>query len=356
LFIGLLYYYLGQKVVKGNNLILEEYEQPKEMISFRMVPLVFVSTLLTHLFGGSAGREGTAVQIGASISDQFTKCFNLNKEERRILILMGVSAGFAAVFGTPLAGFVFALEFSYYKKIHWKAILPSFLVAFVADYFCRYTGVIHTQYAILSQFNYSFSSFLYLILIGFLSGIVAVVFIKMNHFFHIIFPKIISFPPLRPLLGGIVIALIVILTKNTTYIGLGIETILDAFLHPLHQYDFILKILFTTFTLGAGFKGGEVTPLFFVGATLGNALFIFIPFPLDILAGIGFVAVFAAATNTPLACAVMGAELFGFVHFPYLLVACFVAYLCSAQSSIYAVQHTEKYTFLRKLFHPNWNF
>lgn len=126
LLIGFSYYYWGESVVKGNNLLLEEYDNPKEVIPFKMAPLVLLGTLLTHLFGGSAGREGTAVQMGGAIADQFTKFFNLDNSERKILIILGISAGFASVFGTPLAGAVFALEVLYFSKINFKSFFFIF--------------------------------------------------------------------------------------------------------------------------------------------------------------------------------------------------------------------------------------
>ena len=153
-----------------------------------------------------------------------------------------------------------------------------------------------------------------------------------------LFKSRISYPPLRPFVGGIVIALAVYLLGTTKYIGLGIPTLLSSFNESGMPYDFILKLLFTTFTIGAGFKGGEVTPLFFVGATLGNALAFVLPLPMALLAGMGFVAVFAGATNTPIACTLMGIELFGAGNAVYLGTACFVAYLFSGHTGIYTSQ------------------
>ena len=145
-------------------------------------------------------------------------------------------------------------------------------------------------------------------------------------------------PPLRPFIGGVIIAFLVWIFGTTKYIGLGIPTIVESFPHDLPPYDFIIKILLTAFTLGAGFKGGEVTPLFFIGATLGNALFFFVPLPIALLAGMGFVAVFSGATNTPIACTLMGIELFGAESGIYIGVACVVAYLLSGHNSIYSKQ------------------
>ena len=146
--IGLSYHFWGTDVVKGNNLVLEEFHSPTKVIPLKMAPLVLLGTLTTHLFGGSAGREGTALQMGAAISDQFSKFFRLNDNDRKILLIIGISAGFAAVFGTPLAGAVFALEVLVLKKFKTDAILPSLIAAFIADYICLAWNVNHSTYRI----------------------------------------------------------------------------------------------------------------------------------------------------------------------------------------------------------------
>lgn len=338
LLIGLLYHYYGKEVVKGNNLILEEYYHPTQTVPLKMAPLVLIGTLITHFFGGSAGREGTAVQMSGAIADQFTSFFKLNTSERKILLLIGISAGFASVFGTPLAGALFAIEVLYFGKINYKAILPSFLVAFIAYFVVEIWNVNHTHYVIPIVPKMSFVNLFWVIIIGILFGLTAMLFSRTTHFWSATFSKFIKYPPLRPLLGGIIIAIAVSLIGTTKYIGLGISGILDAFNSPSESFDFILKILFTGFTLGAGFKGGEVTPLFFIGATLGSALSIFIPLPVAFLAGIGFVAVFSGATHTPIACTIMGMELFGMESGIYLGIACFIAYLCSGTIGIYSSQ------------------
>eukprot|EP00744_Colponema_vietnamica_P032209 GILI01052004.1.p1 GENE.GILI01052004.1~~GILI01052004.1.p1 ORF type:complete len:268 (-),score=-25.94 GILI01052004.1:2-805(-) len=267
-----------------------------------MAPLVLFGTLVTHLFGGSAGREGTAVQMGGAIADQFTPLFKLKPSDRKIMIIMGISAGFASVFGTPVAGAIFALEVLAFTKVSYKAILPSFLAAFVADYACTLWPVTHTHYAIATVPNLNLTNFTWTILVGVLFGLAAMLFSRSTHFFTAAFKRLIAYAPFRPLIGGAFIAFAVFLIGTTKYIGLGVPTIQDAFNIQLGSTDFLIKILFTSFTLGAGFKGGEVTPLFFIGATLGNALIWFVPLPMALLAGLGFVAVFAGAPHVPIAC------------------------------------------------------
>ena len=338
LIIGLSYHYYGSSVVKGNNLLIEEFHSPKKVIPFRMVPLVLFGTIVTHLFGGSAGREGTAVQIGGAIADRFTKILKLSKRDRKILLIAGISAGFASVFGTPLAGGIFALEVLILGRIRLDAIIPSFMAAIFANYFCESWDVTHTQYTITTVAEMTPVNLLWAVLAGIIFGLVAMLFSKSTHFWGNLFSKKIKYPPLRPFIGGVILAIAIYSMGTTKYIGLGIPTIVDAFNIDLNSYDFLLKILFTSFTLGAGFKGGEVTPLFFIGAALGNVLIWFIPLPMALLAGMGFVAVFAGATNTPIACTVMGIELFGIDSGVFIALACSVAYLFSGHTGVYTSQ------------------
>ena len=334
--IGLSYYLYGESVVKGNNLLLEEFHSPKKVIPFKMAPLVFIGTILSHLFGGSVGREGTAVQVGGAIADQFTKVFKLDNLDRKIVLIVGISAGFASVFGTPLAGAIFALEVMVIGRLKFDAILPSFLAAIFANYFCDVWQISHhTHYIISSIAELTPATILWSLLAGIIFGLVSMLFSKSTHFWGKLFKKHIHYPPLRPVIGGVVLAVIVYLMGTTKYIGLGVPTIVDAFNIDLNSYDFILKLLFTSFTLGAGFKGGEVTPLFFIGATLGNVLVWFIPMPMPLLAGMGFVAVFAGATNTPIACTIMGIELFGIKSGVCIALAGTTSYLFSGHAGIY---------------------
>ncbi len=339
LLIGWVYHTYGESVVKGNNQLLEEFYNPQKTIPLRMAPLVLFGTIATHLFGGSAGREGTAVQMGGAIADQFTKWFRLKSEDRRILITIGVASGFASVFGTPLAGAVFALEWLVIGRIRYEAILPSFFGAYVAHYACAvFWEVHHTAYAIPFVPDMNLTNILWLIPAGICFGLAGRVFAKMTHLWSKGFKYFISYPPMRPVVGGILVAILVFAMGTTKYIGLGIPTIVDAFSEDLPWYDFLVKIGMTSLTLGAGFKGGEVTPLFYTGATLGNALAYLIPLPVALLAGIGFVSVFSGATNTPLACTLMGIELFGAAPGIYIGIGCVLAYVFSGHAGIYNSQ------------------
>jgi H+/Cl- antiporter ClcA len=342
LMIGLVYYYYGESANKGNNLLIETHqslengETPKP-IPFKMAPMVFLSTLLTHVAGGSAGREGTAVQMGGAIADQFTGFFKLNTAERKIILIIGISSGFAAVFGTPLAGAIFAIEILSIKKIKINQVFASFFVAYIAHYSCLAWQVKHTLYSIPTIPAISVTTSLWAIVAGVIFGLTAFAFTSTGKLFEGLFSKI-KFAPLRPFIGGIIIALFIVVFNATKYIGLGIPSIQDAFVNNAGQFDFAIKLILTSFTLSAGFKGGEVTPLFFIGATLGNILIWFIPLPMAILAGMGFVAVFSGATNCVFASITLGLELFGMQAGVYVGLASVAAYFTSGPNGIYSAQ------------------
>ena len=332
--VGLLYHHKGKGVERGNNLVFDTVHNPNDIIPFKMVPLVLTGTIITHLFGGSAGREGTALQMAGATADQLHKPFKLNAQDRGLLLIAGLSAGFASVFGTPWAGIVFGIEVLLLSKMPFKAILPASATAFIGAYVTGLWGVGHTHYSISYIMPLSFRAVMYSIMAGVAFGIAAILFVRITEGFSHLFKKI-RYAPLRPFIGGILVLLLFLLPGTYKYAGLGIPTILGAFHSASQMQDFALKIGFTAITLGAGFKGGEVTPLFFIGATLGSALSFFLPLPVGLLAAMGFVAVFAGAAKTPLACCVMALELFGLSCGIYVTIACVVSYFISGRHSIY---------------------
>ncbi|MBL8889538.1 MAG: chloride channel protein [Planctomycetaceae bacterium] len=338
--IGWVYQRYGQLANQGYNLILDQAHEPTQVLPVRMAPLVLMGTLVTHWFGGSAGREGTAVQISTALADQLTCLLGVRRRDRPFLLIMGISGGFAAVFGTPLAGAIFALEVMVIGRLRYEALLPSLLTALVADGVCQACGVGHTHYPIGVVPLATPVQLGWILPVGMICGIVGWLFAKSTHTVADFFQHWISFAPLRPVLGGLIVAIFVWWTGSTKFIGLGIPTIEQAFVAPSAGTDFLLKLALTAITVGAGFKGGEVTPLFFVGATLGSAMSLVIPLPTSLLAAVAFVAVFAGATHTPMACFVMGLELFGMSAAWYLALGTFTAYTFSGQNGIYQAQRT----------------
>ena len=334
LLIGYSYYKWGGSASRGNLLLIESLRDPKVSIPFKMSGMILFSTLLTHLFGGSAGREGTAVQIGGALTAQWNRLKQFSVTEQRLLIYMGIAAGFSAVFGTPIAGTIFALELVFIRNYSFKAFIPCLLSAYVAYYTCELWGITHTHYALDLSVHYSLRTIGWIVIASCLFGLTVRLFVYCNSFWKMLFEKI-TFTPLRPMIGGTCIALVIVLTGAYEYSGLGIPTIQKSFLQIAAPETFILKLLLTTLTISAGFKGGEVTPLFFIGATLGSALSALFPIPTELLAGIGFVAIFAGASKTPIACTVMGMELFGIEYGVFLALGCITAYYISGKKGIY---------------------
>lgn len=354
IFIHWLYYRYGRNSSAGNNLIIDEIHHPQSSVPLRMAPLVLFTTIVTHLFGGSAGREGTAVQIGGSLSAFWSKRLKPEPDEKRLLLMSGIAAGFGAVFGTPLAGAVFALEVLVVGKINYKGVFLCLLASFIAHITCLLVGIEHTNYAINSQLNSNsilnlkidILLLLKVLLAAVAFGLAARLFSWLSHFLKEKLISKIRFTYLIPVLGGLAVILICVSIGTFDYIGLGVEShqlngvsIVNAFaLDTIPKLGWFWKLLLTVITLSTGFKGGEVTPLFFIGATLGNAIAVTFNLPIDLLAGLGFIAVFAGAANTPLACVVMGIELFGVEYVFYFIVACFTAYYVSGNKGIYHAQ------------------
>jgi H+/Cl- antiporter ClcA len=349
--IGLLYHALGKSVEGGNNLIVEQIHQPGGGVPLRMAPLIFLGTVVTHLLGGSAGREGTAVQLGGSLASAVAKQFRLDAPSIRIVLMAGIAAGFGAVFGTPLAGAIFALEVLAVGRVEYRALMPCLVAGLVGDWTCHAWGIHHTAYHIDYAANPTAGLLTEPLLLGkaavagVVFGLAGLVFAEANHALGGWLKRVVPYGPARPLIGGLAIIALVYLLGTRAYLGLGVwspvpgdPTIAGFFTGPVDQWSWLLKILFTVITLSAGYKGGEVTPLFFIGAALGNALSGVLQAPVDLFAGLGFVAVFAGAANTPLACTVMGIELFGAGNAVPIAVACFTAYICSGHNGIYLSQ------------------
>jgi len=362
--IGLMYSLLGKSVEAGNNLIMDQIHEPGGGVPSRMAPLVLIGTIVTHLFGGSAGREGTAIQMGGSIASTVGRALKFDRAVTRTLLMIGIAAGFGAVFGTPLTGAIFAVEVLAIGLVDFQSIMPCLIGSIVGDWATRAWGINHQQYSLAAfghmaliqsslELNWLLLAKVAIAAVAF--GLASVLFAELTHGLQRVFKRVIPWQAFRPALGGaIVIALAFLIAPD--YLGLGVKPdpnypnqvcIVSTFHAGGATYlSWWWKILFTAITLSSGFKGGEVTPLFFVGAALGNAMARLLHAPIDLFAALGFVAVFAGATNTPLACTIMGIELFAsaqtdLVHSGlviYLATACFLAYMMSGHSGIYLSQ------------------
>jgi len=354
--IHFIYQWMGKSSEKGNNLIIDEIHQPGGGVPKRMAPIILITTVITHLFGGSAGREGTAVQIGGSIAGMFGKWFKLTGNDMRMMLTAGVAAGFGAVFGTPLTGAIFAIEVLTIGRIKYDALLPALIASIIGDITVAAWGIHHTAYHIdvMPNVPYFLSAYLPVDLLLFVKVIVAsaafglasYLFALMVHEIKALFLKIFSIKWLIPFFGGLIIIALTYIIGKPDYLSLGVDaqypgaiTIPSAFhLGGADTWSWLWKTIYTTLTLGTGFKGGEVTPLFYIGATLGNTLSGLLNAPVSLFAALGFIAVFAGATNTPLACTFMGIELFGGEHALLFAIACFTAYFFSGNSGIYTSQ------------------
>ncbi len=363
--VGWLYHRFGRSVEGGNNLLMDEIHRPGGGVPIRMAPIVLIGTVLTHLFGGSAGREGTAVQMGGSLAGGVARRLRLGPVDTRTLLTAGIAGGFGAVFGTPLTGAVFAVEVLAIGLVSFDAIVPCLIASVAGDLTVHAWHVHHTAYPLseilpghVGPLTESFE----LLMLAKVSvaavtfGLASVIFAELTHGLHRAFKGIVPSPIWRPAVGGVIVIGLTFCV-GPDYLGLGVPAdlhrpggvSLTTCFTPggAHALSWWWKILFTAVTLSSGFKGGEVTPLFFIGAALGNVIARLLHAPVGLFAGLGFVGVFAGATNTPLACTVMAIELFGpaggagllsdgFVV--YAAVACFVAYLFSGHSGIYLSQ------------------
>lgn len=335
--IGLVYHYFGKNISRGTDLIFEEIYQPQKRLPFKMAPFILFSTVVTHFFGGSAGREGTAVQMGAALADQLGRFFKISAEERQTFLVAGMGAGFGAAIGAPLAGMIFGIEVVRVRSLWCKALLPSFVASVVGYAVTRVLLAPHTDFPELHVPPMSMTLFLVVIVAGAIFGSVSQAFIFLTEKMHQFFEKI-SFPPLRPLLGGTILAVLYYYEGSYEYVGLGLDNIQNALITPSSYVEPAYKLFFTAFTISSGFKGGEFIPLVFIGTTLGSTIGVFFPAYFSLIAGLGFASVFGAASKAPLACSVMAIEIFGFGIAPYVFICCWIASRISGARSIYRAQ------------------
>jgi H+/Cl- antiporter ClcA len=337
--LGLLHARFGHSIKAGNNLVIDTIHDAGPELPFRMLPMVMIGTVWTHLFGGSAGREGAAVQMGASLADYLSHRARLRAELRGQLLAAGVAAGFGSVFGTPIAGAIFGLELVVPGRLKHDALVPALVASVVGDLTTRQLGIVHTAYPAAPWLELSPLLTLRWLVFAAAVALVSVVFIELTHALKQFGERRVAHLGVRMAIGGAIVVVMWLLIGTSDYLGLGIPTIVRAFTDPqLPAWAFAAKLAFTAITLGAGFLGGEVTPLFFIGATLGGVLGPALGIPRELGAGVGMAALFASASKTPLALSVMAVELLGAHVLPHVALVALVAYRLSGHRSIYPAQ------------------
>jgi H+/Cl- antiporter ClcA len=342
LLIGWLYERYGASIAGGSSMVLRVAREGGEPLPLRMAPMVLVGTVLTHLFGGSAGREGTAVQMGAALADAVAQRVVLGERERRVLVCAGMAGGFGAVFGTPVAGTVFALEVVEPGRTRYEALIPALVAALVGDRVCHAWGVGHTAY--LQPAPLELTWLVGLKWAAFAAGMSAATwaFIGLMHWLKHHLTRLCPRLPVRMMVGGALVVGMWQVVGTSDVLGLGVPTIVRALSdEALPWWLWAAKLAFTAVTLAAGFLGGEVTPLFFVGAALGNVLARGLGLPLVMGAAVGLATVFGAAANAPLALVVMLVELVGAHVLPHVLLVMALTYVLTGPQSIYGAQRFE---------------
>ncbi len=328
----------GGRSKEGMGLVLLVGHRQEQEIPLRLIPFIIVSTWLTHLFGGSAGREGVAVQIGATVSHHIGKRFDV-EDNRHVFLLTGMAAGFSALFQTPIAAIFFAMEVLVVGKWAIRGIVPMVTAAFTACTVSKALGIVKFHVDLTDTLPLEIRSVAYLMVLGLLFGIAGKLFVFALRYGTKYTTKYVPNPYLRIFLGGLLISILIWVLHEGRYAGLGTNLIGAAFANEtIYPYDWLCKLVLTALTLCIGFQGGEVTPSFAIGATLGVVLAKLFGLPVFLVAALGCATVFGSATNTLFAPIWIGCELFGFSYLPYFTVVCLVMHLFSCMPSIYSQQ------------------
>lgn len=334
IFIVFLYYIFGYKNDKGTNLVLSTIHAESE-IPFRMAPLIFISTIVTHLFGGSAGREGAALQLGGSIGNQLGRWLKLDDNDTRVIVMCGMSAAFSAVFGTPVAAAIFAIEVVSVGVMYYAALMPCVFSSLIASRFSAKMGIVTEELNMTSVPAFHLVPSLKIVLMAMICAALSVIFCMILHGTGDLFRKYIKNPYVRIVSSSMVILLLCFCLNSTDYLGAGIPVIEHALAGKVIPAAFVWKMIFTTLTLESGFKGGEIVPSFFIGATFGCLFGTIAGISPSLCAATGMIAVFCGVTNCPITSMLIGFELFGFRAVPYFLIAISVSYLLSGYYGLY---------------------
>lgn len=300
--------------------------------------LIFVSTILTVLCGGSVGREGAAMQIGGSIGEQIGEKLRFNEKDKKIMLMSGISAAFSALFGTPMAAAFLAMEIASIGIMYYAALVPCIWASLTAYMLAKAFHAPFENLAISSDVTLNLGGSARVILLAVLCAFVSILFCKTMHGIKALYARFFPNPFIRAFTGGVIIILLSLLLRTDDYLGPGMNIIERALHGETAAFAFLLKILFTALTIGAGFKGGEIVPSFFTGATFGCLFAILTGASAPLCAAIGMVSVFCGVTNCPITALLISFELFGFDHAYYYLIAIAVSYMLSGYYSLYHAQ------------------
>ncbi len=341
LLIVFLYRFTNNNNDTGTNMVIASIHSSTE-VSHKMAPLIFISTVLTHLCGGSSGREGAAIQLGGSITDFLCsiKFLRFTPDDRRINIMCGMSAGFAALFGTPLASSVFAMEVISVGIMHYSALVPCTLASYTAYFIASRFGMQPESFTILQIPEFSMGKMLLFLLFGIAIAAISILFCTCMHQTEHLLKDKLKNPYLRIFTAGCMIILLSLLLQTDAYLGSGMGIIEEIFETntPAAFYVFLLKILFTVLTIGSGFKGGEIVPSFCIGAAFGSFAAAIMGMPVTLTAACGMVGVFCGVTNCPITSLLIAFEMFGFQGMPYFLIVIGVSYMLSGYYGLYSAQ------------------
>lgn len=321
---------------KGTNLVIEAVRSP-EPVPFIMSPLIFISTTLTHLFGGSAGREGAALQLGGSLGYRIGRLFRLDERDLHVVTMCGMAACFSALFGTPLTSTIFVMEVVTVGVMYYAALVPCTVASIVAAGISQSFHAVPTQFAVTGTPQIGIVPLLQVSLMGILCALVSILYCFVMQGIGLLYRRKIPNQYLRAVVGGALVILLALIFGRD-YLGMGSNVIAASFLHSARPEAFLLKLVFTALTLGAGYRGGEIVPAFFVGATFGSFFGTLIGLTPSFGASIGFMAVFCGVTNCPLTAFVLSVEVFGEQGILYYLLAAGISYMLSGYSGIYSKQ------------------
>ena len=321
----------------GTNLVLSAIHSDEEL-PLRMAPLIFLSTLITHLFGGSAGREGAALQLGGSIGNGLGKLFCFDDKDKHIMIMCGMSAAFSALFGTPMAAAVFSMEVVSVGVMYYAALVPCVISSLVASMVARYFGVAQELFLIDNIPAFRFLPAVKISVLAVLCAGVSILFCIMLHSSDHLYKRFFKNAYIRIFVGGCLVIALTLLVGDQTYNGAGMNMIEQYMQGQVPPEAFILKMLFTAVTLGAGFKGGEIVPSFFTGAAFGCLFGNILGFSPSLCTAVGMTAVFCGVTNCPITALLISFELFGYDAMPYFLLAIAFSYMLSGYYGLYSSQ------------------